>query len=61
MGLNYHNLKKHRRNFLDITGFFIEQVYVLKLKYGQGDCIAAIKSISLNAIMFSGGFANGGS
>nr|WP_234303545.1 hypothetical protein [Wolbachia pipientis] len=20
MGLNYHNLKKHRRNFLDITG-----------------------------------------
>ncbi|WP_267959067.1 hypothetical protein [Wolbachia pipientis] len=21
MGLNYHNLKKHRRNFLDITGF----------------------------------------
>ncbi|UIP91155.1 hypothetical protein IYZ83_003070 [Wolbachia pipientis] len=33
MGLNYHNLKKHRRNFLDITGlnfkirFFFEIYY----------------------------------
>ncbi|UIP91416.1 hypothetical protein IYZ83_004595 [Wolbachia pipientis] len=25
MGLNYHNLKKHRRNFLDITGLKVEE------------------------------------
>ncbi|UIP92153.1 hypothetical protein IYZ83_002980 [Wolbachia pipientis] len=27
MGLNYHNLKKHRRNFLDITGFFLGSIF----------------------------------
>ncbi|WP_423348834.1 hypothetical protein [Wolbachia sp. wLmal] len=25
MGLNYHNLKKHRRNFRDITGLKVEE------------------------------------
>ncbi|UIP91517.1 hypothetical protein IYZ83_005170 [Wolbachia pipientis] len=25
MGLNYHNLKKYRRNFLDITGLKVEE------------------------------------
>ncbi|UIP91856.1 hypothetical protein IYZ83_001160 [Wolbachia pipientis] len=28
MGLNYHNLKKHRRNFLDITGFIFEYIEI---------------------------------
>ncbi|UIP91353.1 hypothetical protein IYZ83_004210 [Wolbachia pipientis] len=37
MGLNYHNLKKHRRNFLDITGLLFYRASIrAKVKIRPG-------------------------
>ncbi|UIP91460.1 hypothetical protein IYZ83_004845 [Wolbachia pipientis] len=44
MGLNYHNLKKYRRNFLDITGLKVEE-FVQKKHNLRFNIIAGIVNL----------------
>ncbi|UIP91878.1 hypothetical protein IYZ83_001305 [Wolbachia pipientis] len=44
MGLNYHNLKKHRRNFLDITGILMIQK---KQIIGANDNVSTFENFAI--------------
>ncbi|UIP91295.1 hypothetical protein IYZ83_003895 [Wolbachia pipientis] len=57
MGLNYHNLKKYRRNFLDITGLRLYRGSFFDVSLGYGSltpfCLIFVCTILLYTILSS--------